>query len=249
MGDLVKAKSTPTLPKCGENDLVAKETRVSYDGGPPSTVQSYPKINLYEQADRTFLLDAGHSRLHQITKPAMLLRDVLVASVARMYRNGVIRISEGQVEHFQMLFDFVVASAHAASAETILKRYDKGLSTRSICQFRSAVSQKDATIRYESFGFDKTFAEVPTIYLEENVLSVDAAPGPVRGRILSSRSPTHSSTLAFAFEYLGHPSQELTPFAIYYMSHELQLGLSKRAVRFLTERSFVLTCSEVIATG
>jgi hypothetical protein len=80
---------------------------------------------VYEQEDQTLHLDTGSFALHHLTKALMLLQETLIAPFDSARTNRLTKISGPQVEHLHMLFDFLLASAHAASADCVMKKYGR----------------------------------------------------------------------------------------------------------------------------
>lgn len=182
----------------------------------PSIGNPFPKINVSEQADGTLILDAGNYALDQITKPAMLLRDLLVDSLSVSFTHGAVAVSEHQAAHSRMLIDFLVASAHTASAEALMKRYGNGSWTQLLKRGSSGRKFKDPAVRRQALGF----GEAP-VYLEKKDVTVDTRIGSVEATIVSARTRAGSTTLVFTFEYAGDPGLGLSPFAVHFMSHAL----------------------------
>lgn len=224
-GSPAKASCTPAPPKSREYTLLASGATRSENQYGNSISHSYPKISIYELPDQTYLLDSGNCALDQILTPALFLRKTLLASLHRMCSDKALVVSEAQVRHFQMLFDFLVASAHTASAETLMEPYNTTL-TRARNYRSTKCVTPDTETRFPRLGTkpSRNLSELATISLEEKTIRLDAKVGFIRGRILSGRSLTDSTTFAFAFEYLGNERLESSPFTVYYLSHELQKG-------------------------
>lgn len=186
-----------------------------------STGNSCPKINISERADRTLVLDTGNYALDEITKPAMLLRDRLVDSLDAKRTGANVAISEPQAGHLQMLIDFLVVSAHTASAEALMKRYGYGSETKLLDRGSPSLKIKSPMIRKEQPDYRSITEESMPVYVEKKSMTLDTRIGSVRATILSARTSTDSTTLVFTFEYAGDPGLGLSSFAVNFMSHTL----------------------------
>ncbi|PVI04943.1 hypothetical protein DM02DRAFT_668655 [Periconia macrospinosa] len=219
---LVEADCTPTRLSRRKDDVITPGTADFNGTHLPFIKYNCPKIKVYEQADRTLVLDTDNYALHQVTKPAMLLRDSLIASFETMRTNRVLRISETELGHLQMLFDFLVASAHTASAESIMKNYANSSGSKTLDGVFPASKCKGAIFQRRGIGSDGIKKRSLSTYLEEKSMTLNTDVGSVKAKILSARSYTDSTTLAITFEFLAGSTLGLSPFAVYFMSHELQ---------------------------
>jgi hypothetical protein len=179
------------------------------------------KINIYEQADQSLFLDTGNHALDQITKPAVFLRDSLIASLNAMRTNRIASISEAQAEHLQMLFDFLVASAHTASVDSITKQYSNSSGTKLLDRSFPTSESKGMIVQRGGTSSSSIVEAFLPASLEEISMTLNTVAGTVKAKILSARSYTDATTLAITFEYLGDTSLGLSAFAVDYMSHEL----------------------------
>jgi hypothetical protein len=183
---------------------------------------SSPKYSVYERVDDSLFLDCGNFSLHEITKPAILLRDTLMESLGMISNNLFVGFSELQRKHLLMLFDFLVASAHVVSAETITASY--GNSASSAMFERGLLDGEFKYIKtHKRLTNSKTVANsfVPT-FLNERCTTLNTPVSSVKAQILSAWSSSHSKTLAFTFQYFGNGTLDLSPFAVDFKSHQLQ---------------------------
>ena len=152
----------------------------------------------------------------------MFLRDSLVASFNAIHTNPYVSISEVQTKHLEMLFDFLIASAHTASVETILKKYGIGSGTKLLDQRFPVSMYEDTVVQKRGISSSSMAKGSLPAYPEEKSLTLDTNMGSVKVKILSARTRTDSATLAFTFEYLGDANLGLSPYAVHYMSHALE---------------------------
>jgi hypothetical protein len=218
---LVKADCTPIRLDARKDSVITRSTADFTD--PHLSFASYSrlKINIYEQADQSLFLDTGNYTLDQITKPAVFLRDSLIASLNAMRTNGTASISEAQVEHLQMLFDFLVASAHTASVGSIKKQYNISSETKVLDRSFPTSESKGITVQKGStYSSSIMEASLPTS-LQEMSMTLNTVAGTVKAKILSARSYTDATTLAITFVYFGDARLGLSAFVVDFMSHEL----------------------------
>lgn len=219
-GGLIEATCTSTPLQPQNNSVIAPSITTFNNAQVHSVSHAYPRINVYEHVDQTLFLDPGNYELHQITKPAMLLRDALQAAFQMMRTNRVTSISKPQMEQLQMLFDFLIASAHTASAETLTKQYSSNSRTKS--PDRSLSVRKYRYPKFQKQPITSRSIETKSLpYLEKENMNLETIVGSVRAKILSARSFVNSKTLAFIFEYCGNEVLGLSPFVVDYVSHEL----------------------------
>lgn len=130
--------------------------------------------------------------------------------------------SEVQRKHLLILFHYLVASAHAVLANAIKVNYSNSASSIKIEQrlldggFRYIKTHKRLTSPRTIMN-----SFVPT-FLDETCTTLETPVGSVKAQIFSARSSSHSTTLAFTFQYLGNGTLDLSPFAVDFMSHKLQ---------------------------
>ncbi|KAJ4365146.1 hypothetical protein N0V83_008764 [Neocucurbitaria cava] len=181
---------------------------------------SYPKVNIFEQEDRTLVIDTGNYDLDQITKSALLLRDPLINSLSRMRTMAAIGINKPQLEHLLTIFDLLIASAHTASAEAIAKKHGSIASVEPLDRRSTASRSKDLTIRRK----DKEFTEIPKKYfpmfLEEKTMKLGTIVGSVDAKLLSARSIIESKIIGFKLSYHGNAKLKLSPFSVQLFSSQ-----------------------------
>ncbi|KAH7396823.1 hypothetical protein DE146DRAFT_52241 [Phaeosphaeria sp. MPI-PUGE-AT-0046c] len=175
-----------------------------------------PELSMYEQADKTLIIETSNYELGQFAKALFLLRDSFVSCLGggSYSINRVVSISKPQADHLGMLFDFLVASAHESSAQAIMNKYQDAANV--------APSRVQLATNFEKRQDGNVNDRKDTqkaLYLVEENVTMETNIGAVHARILSARSSKGMMTLGFEFHYTGHQSLALSPFAINYMSH------------------------------
>ncbi|KAF2874253.1 hypothetical protein BDV95DRAFT_604441 [Massariosphaeria phaeospora] len=176
----------------------------------PSSSQGFPRLVVYEQADQTLVLDTGNYALNEITKPAILLQDSLIAALDTMHTAHISGISKTSIKKLEQLFDFVVASAHTASADIIARKYSDSAHAKELVQ---GCSCKDVSKK-------QTRKTGLAICIEENCIELDTTVGSVNAKLLSGRTNVYSELLAFKFQYCGNAVLNLSPFAVDFVSYK-----------------------------
>lgn len=120
-----------------------------------------------------------------------------------------------------MLFEFLVASAHTASADIITKKYGNSALVAVSSQHCASGTRKSAKLNNRAVGPSIVTEDQLPIYLKESSMQLDTLVGHVDAKILTRRSPEQSHTMAFQFQYHGNSALRLSPFAVDFTSHEL----------------------------
>lgn len=187
----------------------------------PFSTSGYPTIWVAEQMDQSLALDSGECLLHQITKPAMLLRDSLFVCLRTTRRKRSTSIDENQVHQLQKILDFLAVAAHMASVESIMKSYSGH--SRSMLMSKDVLTKKFGTTICRGGGDsgNTTMTKSSATYLEDSRLMLNTYIGPAKARMLSARWHMRRTTLALEFEYPGFADHDLSPFKIRFTRHEL----------------------------
>lgn len=182
-----------------------------------------PALSIFEQADKTLIIETGNFELSQFAKSLFLLRDSFVSCLGSCSMNRVVSISKPQAEHFGMLLDFLVASAHESSARAIMDKYRHCVNAVPTRRPLSAGHEKHRGAQHhrkDETSNDHRETNTALYLIEENV-TMETCMGAVHARILSARSKKTMVTLGFELQYAGHQKLTLSPFAINYMSPTL----------------------------
>jgi hypothetical protein len=153
----------------------------------------------------------------------MLLQHALNTCFEKLKDKATVNIGKAQLEHLQKLFDMLVASAHMASAENIMQRHGVSSKAKRYSQtFPSNIfGSKPVSLQKQGLNLSSISKRSVSTYVEEKFWSLDTHVGHVNATVLIAQCYNESRTLAFAFEYSGLADLHLSPFAIDFMSDEL----------------------------